>query len=172
MADDVAELLTGFNCVADVNSKILILGSMPGAISLKHQQYYAHPRNAFWKIMESLYGIPLEDEYGVRLERLKQNGIALWDVVHQCVRPGSLDSKIQSNSVQVNDFKTLFEFSPSISKVYFNGAKSAELYKKSVLKTVLDSSESLQYIQLPSTSPANAKLSFHQKLHEWQQITR
>jgi len=171
MADDVPEILTGFNCIADENSKILILGSMPGAISIKQQQYYAHPRNAFWKIMEALYGIPMENEYETRIDLLKQNGVALWDVVHQCVRPGSLDANIQSSSVQVNDFKALFEFSPCISKVYFNGGKSAELYKKKVLKTVVDAEKSLQYAQLPSTSPANARLSFLQKLNEWQKIT-
>jgi len=170
MAEALPELLTGFNCVADENAKILILGSMPGAISLKQQQYYAHPRNAFWKIMESLYGIPLETEYSQRIELLKQNGIALWDVVHQCIRQGSLDTNIQSDSVQVNDFKELFQFSTGISRVYFNGGKSAELYKKKVLSSAITGLQHLQYTQLPSTSPANARLSFQQKLTEWRQI--
>ena len=170
MADDLPEVLTGFNCVADEHSEILILGSMPGAISIKQQQYYAHPRNAFWKIMEALYEIPVDYEYEARIELLRQNGVALWDVVHQCIRPGSLDTNIQLKSVQVNDFTALFKFSPAISKVYFNGGKSAELFKKKALPAISDAMKTLEYLQLPSTSPANARLSFQQKLNEWQQL--
>ncbi len=165
-----ADLLTGFDCVADEHSEILILGSMPGVASLQQQQYYAHQRNAFWKIMQSLYGIPYDADYSLRLGLLKENKIALWDVAHQCVRSGSLDSNIQADSVQVNDFKTLFEFSRSIRKVYFNGGKAVELYKRRVLKQADITSRDITYTQLPSTSPANARLSLEQKITTWQQI--
>lgn len=172
MADDLAKLLTGFDCIADEGARVLILGSMPGAISIKHQQYYAHPRNAFWKIIERLYQVPVEKEYEARIDLLKQHKIALWDVVHQCVRPGSLDTNIQSASVQVNDFKELFDFSSGISKVFFNGGKAEELYQRHVLRAGVGVPPNLQYVRLPSTSPANAGLTFEQKLHEWQQISR
>lgn len=167
---DVEGLLTGFDCVADENSKILILGSMPGVASLKQQQYYAHPRNAFWNIMQALFDIPLEANYEQRLELLKQNHVALWDVAHQCVRPGSLDSNIHSDTVQVNDFTRFFEVFGNIEKVYFNGGKSAQLYKKWVLKKGNKLINRLEYLQLPSTSPANARLTLDQKMHYWKQI--
>lgn len=164
------ELLTGFNCVADSSAKILILGSMPGTKSIQEQQYYAHPRNAFWKIIEAIYQIPHDADYQQRLESLKQHKIALWDVVHQCVRPGSLDADIQSSSVQANDFKALFEFSPDISRIYFNGAKAGQLYRTKVLSAGIEHEEILEYVQLPSTSPANAAMTFSQKLDQWRQI--
>ncbi|MCK4709438.1 MAG: DNA-deoxyinosine glycosylase [Gammaproteobacteria bacterium] len=166
------DVLTGFDCIADRHSKILILGSMPGVASLQQQQYYAHPRNAFWKIMEALFDIPAGAGYESRLEGLKQNQVALWDVAHQCVRPGSLDSNIQPDSVQVNDFSALFKVCPAINNVYFNGGKSAQLYKKWVLNNTDELIGRPEYIQLPSTSPANARLSLDQKITAWQQINR
>ena len=164
------DLLTGFNCVAEPSAKILILGSMPGVKSLEEQEYYAHPRNAFWKIIEAIYQIPHQQEYHQRLELLKQQRVALWDVVHQCVRPGSLDADIQTSSVQVNDFKALFEYAPDIAVVFFNGAKAADLYKKKVMSEDFEQNSKRQYVQLPSTSPANAVMSLAQKLDIWQQI--
>jgi len=166
----LSAVLTGFDCVADQHAEILILGSMPGVASLQQQQYYAHPRNAFWKIMQQLYDIPADIDYRQRLECLKAHKIALWDVVHQCVRAGSLDSSIEAGSVQVNDFETLFEYCRGIKQVYFNGGKAANLYKKQVLTIPAVASRSIQYTQLPSTSPANARLSIAQKIAGWQQL--
>jgi len=164
------ELLTGFNCVADQSARILILGSMPGVKSIEEQQYYAHPRNAFWKIIEAIYQIPHDEDYYQRLELLKQQGVALWDVVHQCIRPGSLDADIKLGSVQVNDFKALFEYAPGIEVVFFNGAKAADLYQKKVIKEDFEQNSNRRYVQLPSTSPANAAMSLSQKMAIWQQI--
>jgi len=170
MNDSVANVLTGFDCIADEHSEILILGSMPGVASLKQQQYYAHPRNAFWKIIEALYDIPAGLDYQQRLALLKKQKIALWDVAHQCVRSGSLDSNIKADSVQVNDFNTLFLYSQKIKRVYLNGGKAAELFRKKVMSTPFAASLDLQCVQLPSTSPANARLSVDQKIAIWQQI--
>lgn len=164
------DTLTGFNCVADESAEILILGSMPGVKSLEQRQYYAHPRNAFWKIIEALYHIPAESAYTDRLDLLKKHKVALWDVVHQCVRPGSLDSNIRSASVQVNDFNQLFEYSRNITKVFFNGKKAEELYKKHVLAVAPEALREMQYYQLPSTSPANASMTLEQKMQLWQQL--
>lgn len=163
-------LLTGFDCIADENAELLILGSMPGVASLDQQEYYAHPRNSFWKIMQALYGIPFDADYSQRLELLKRNKIALWDVAHQCVRSGSLDSNIKADSVQVNDFKALFKFTPNIKKVYFNGGKSADLYTRKVMKEEWVAALGMKYVQLPSTSPANARLTLEQKITAWQQL--
>ena len=170
MNDSMADVLTGFDCIADQHAEILILGSMPGVASLRQQQYYAHPRNAFWKIMEALYGIPAELDYQQRLMLLKEQKIALWDVAHQCVRAGSLDSNIKAASVQVNDFNALFSYSEKIKRVYLNGGKAAELFTKKVVTMPYMASLDLQCTQLPSTSPANARLSLEQKIAIWQQI--
>lgn len=165
-----SELLTGFNCVVDPSAEILILGSMPSVKSLEKQQYYAHPRNAFWKIIENLFAIPSTLPYEERLVQLKAHHIALWDVVHQCQREGSLDADIRADSVQVNDFKALFEYAGNIKQVYFNGGKAAELFKRHVQKPGLDLDRHLEFIQLPSTSPAHAALNFDQKLDKWHQV--
>lgn len=149
---------------------MLILGSMPGVESLKAQQYYAHPRNAFWPIMGEMFGFDRSLPYPERLERLKQNRIALWDVAHQCERPGSLDSNIRHESVIANDFAPFFVAHPRIRTVFFNGHKAAELYRRLVLPTLAEPWHSLPHHRLPSTSPAHAGMNFQQKLAQWLQI--
>ena len=101
-------LLLCFEPVADSNSEILILGSMPGRESLAAEQYYAHRRNAFWKIMSDLLGFDPDSSYGTRLQELKTARIALWDVLQSCTRVGSLDSSIDAGSITVNDFQSFF----------------------------------------------------------------
>ena len=170
MAESLAALLTGFDCVADEYSEILILGSMPGVRSLQQQEYYAHPRNAFWKIIQAHFAIPCDADYTSRLTQLLDNKIALWDVAYQCEREGSLDSNIKPQSVQVNDFKALFEYSPNIKRVFFNGGKAADLYKRKVINELDETASFINYYQLPSTSPANARLNLDQKIAVWEQI--
>lgn len=159
-------LLQGFNCIARPDARILILGSMPGQASLDKDQYYAHPRNAFWAIMDRLFTINPELPYAQRLSLLQQQHIALWDVVHRCVRKGSLDSAIQSTTIETNNFHALFVRYPSIQQVFFNGKKSALLYRTQVLPT-LNVATPLHYQTLPSTSPAHASLNIEQKLQQW-----
>ena len=105
-------LAQSFPPVADSSARVLILGSMPGAASLTAHQYYAHPRNAFWRIMGDLIGAGPDLPYAQRLERLKAAGIALWDVIAECHRPGSLDSAIVGESVVANDFSAFFGRAP------------------------------------------------------------
>ncbi|MDD2700099.1 MAG: DNA-deoxyinosine glycosylase [Sideroxydans sp.] len=155
-----------FPPVADRRARILILGSMPGQRSLDAQQYYAHPHNAFWKIMGELVGAHPHLPYEQRLERLKQAGIALWDVLHSCEREGSLDSDIKLE--QANDFATFLAQHPSIAHVYFNGAKAEQSFRKFVLgKQELPE---LEMSRLPSTSPAHAGMRYAAKLQEWRGI--
>jgi len=143
---------------------------MPGVESLKAQQYYAHPRNAFWPVMGEIFGFHWSLPYPERLEQLKQNRIALWDVAHQCERPGSLDSNIRHESVIANDFAALFASHPHIRAIFFNGRKAAELYRKLVLPMLAEPWRSLPQYPMPSTSPAHASLDFEQKLAQWLQI--
>lgn len=144
-------LLRGFPPVVDQRAKTLILGSFPSAQSLAVGQYYANPRNAFWSITGELFGFDAAAPYDRRLAALRSHGIALWDVLQACRRVGSSDSAIEPNSLSVNDFGELFEGYPTITAVYFNGAKAAELFRR-----LATAPERIRYQRLPSTSPAHA----------------
>jgi TDG/mug DNA glycosylase family protein len=157
-------LSQGFPPVARPDARVLILGSMPGVASLEAGQYYAFPRNVFWKIMGDLLGAGPQLDYLSRLQKLKDHHIALWDVIHTCFRPGSLDSAISETGMDTNDFNDFFKAHPHISHVYFNGQKGADLFKKRVMPGLAGDYE---YLVLPSTSPANAAKSYAAKLEAW-----
>jgi hypoxanthine-DNA glycosylase len=155
--------LRSFPPVADRNAHILILGSMPGQRSLDARQYYAHPHNAFWKIMGELVGAQPLLPYEQRLAILKQAGIALWDVLHSCERTGSLDADIRQE--QANDFAAFLADHPRITHVYFNGAKAEQSFRKFVLNKL--TLPKLTLHRLPSTSPAHAGMRYEEKLEKW-----
>jgi hypoxanthine-DNA glycosylase len=138
---------------------------MPGVESLKQQQYYAHPRNLFWDFMGDLFGAGRELPYEERVVVLRDHHVALWDVAHSCVRPGSLDSNM--TAVEANDFAVLFTVAPDIQSIFFNGRKAAALFNKLVAPEL---KRGLNLITLPSTSPANASISKKEKLNAWQQV--
>lgn len=164
-------VLQAFNYVAGKNPKVLILGSMPGEESLKQEEYYAHPRNAFWEIMGNLLGFDKNISYEERLNYLKNNRIALWDVVYKCKRKGSLDNNIDPESLHLNDFTSFFKSYPGITDVFFNGRKAENLFKKYIIKKLPeDINNRLEYHFLPSTSPANASLKKEQKIKAWEKI--
>lgn len=154
-----------FPPVADAAACRLILGSMPGRASLQADRYYAHPRNAFWRIMGDLLGAGPDLPYGERLEKLQAAGIALWDVIAACRRDGSLDADIVGGSVAVNDFAAFFAAHPAISRVYFNGAAAEAAFRRRVLPGL--AGMPLQLFRLPSTSPAHAARSYAEKLAAW-----
>ena len=156
--------IRGFPPLASASAKRLILGSMPSVASLEAAQYYAFPRNAFWHIMGDLFGAGPELDYLQRVERLTAAGVALWDVIATCRRPGSLDSAIESEGLRSNDFQAFFHQHPGIAHVYFNGQKASSLFRKRVLPG-LDANVVLH--TLPSTSPANAGLNYAAKLEAW-----
>jgi len=163
-------LIRSFPPVSDASARILILGSMPGEKSLRAGQYYAHPRNAFWKLMGELFDAGPEMPYNRRTQQLKKSGIALWDVLASCVRKGSLDSAITADSITPNDFQTFFAKHPKITQVFFNGTKAEHSFRKQVLPTL--TAQPLQFTLLPSTSPAHAARSYAQKRTAWQIITK
>lgn len=166
--NDEDELAYSFKPIINDSARVIILGSMPGIKSLTEQQYYAHPQNAFWRIMAILFDFEVHATYEQRLGFLQSGGVALWDVLHSCKREGSLDSMIQPQTQVANDFNALFQTYPNIQAVFFNGAKAESYFKRHILPTLVE--HQLHFARLPSTSPAHASLSFENKLEAWQVI--
>lgn len=165
-------LLTGLEPVHDRRARVLVLGSMPGARSLDMQAYYAHPRNAFWPIMAEILGSPLSLPYEQRIERLRKNRLALWDVIGRCRRRGSLDQKVEPDSIVANDFRWLFETCPDLRLLAFNGRLAEESFRRHVVKDLPARFGRIEQVCLPSTSPAHAALRFKQKRDAWVQALR
>lgn len=163
---------SGFPPIADAHARVLILGSLPGQVSLQRQQYYAHPHNAFWKIMGQLFGAGPELPYTERAQHLMQNGIALWDVCAAAQRPGSLDAAIVHASVVPNDFSAFIQSHPDIALIGFNGGKAADLYRRLVLPGLPKNLCAIRAETLPSTSPAHAAMAFEDKLARWSAVLR
>jgi len=159
-----------FAPIAAKDAQILILGSMPGIKSLQEQQYYAHPRNAFWAIMANLYDFDLSLSYPARCQQLKLHKVAVWDVLKSCRRPGSLDQHIESDSMVANDFSTFLKALSQIKHIFFNGGKAEQVFKRYVLPTLTHEQQNIIFQGLPSTSPAHASISFEEKLSHWQQV--
>ena len=160
-------MIQSFPPVAAENAQVLVLGSMPGVLSLQKQQYYAHPRNSFWKIMGMLFGAEPELDYPSRISRLTAAQVALWDVLQSCEREGSLDSAIQAQTVVVNDFLVFLKQFPDIHHIFFNGQKAGAVYARHVLPMIKPEFPDICYTPLPSTSPAYASMSFAEKLSAW-----
>lgn len=155
-----------FPPLAEATARVLILGSMPGQASLAAGQYYAHPRNAFWPIMGALLDAGPELAYPRRVERLQAAGIAVWDVLAECERPGSLDADIVAASVQANDFAGLLTGLPALRAIAFNGSAAEQAFRRHVLPGLPELRATL--LRLPSTSPAHAARSLAEKLAAWQ----
>jgi hypoxanthine-DNA glycosylase len=157
------EMSEGFPPVSRADARILILGSLPGERSIAEQQYYAHPKNAFWPIMKELFGV--QGQYQDRLEQLLEHKIALWDVLLSSVRPGSLDGSIKLDSSRANDFETFFCAHANIRLIAFNGKKAEQLFARFVTSSSIG--HSIRRTGLPSTSPAYAAMPFSGKLALW-----
>jgi len=159
----------GFPPISRPDARVLILGSMPSLESLARQQYYAHPRNAFWPILTAL--LKIEDTaYPDRVLQVQRRGIAIWDVLQACFRAGSLDSAIDEKSVVANDFRAFFDAHPRVRKIHFNGAKAESIYRRHVLPVLPPTAAALPLRRLPSTSPAHAGMTLEQKKAAWQVI--
>lgn len=157
-------MLRAFEPIVNDKSNILVLGSMPGVESLRQNKYYAFNRNHFWKIIFKLFDEEIYINYNDRVNFLLKNNIALWDVLRNCEREGSLDSNIK-NEIP-NDFESFFIKYSNIKYIFFNGTTSEKLFKKYI---GFKNNNIIDYIKLPSTSPAYTKpLEF--KLDKWKII--
>ena len=161
-----AIVAAGFPAIARTDARILILGSLPGKRSLSANQYYAHPQNAFWKIMGEIAGA--KGTYSERCEALMDRGIALWDVLESSVRPGSMDADIQSDTAVANDFSEFLMVHDGVELICFNGQKAAQMFTRMV-QPGIDGNE-LRFASMPSTSPAYASMSYVDKLAKWRSI--
>jgi hypoxanthine-DNA glycosylase len=157
------EASDGFRPVARHDARILVLGSLPGQKSIAEQQYYAHPQNAFWPIMQDLFD--LDGDYDSRCRQLLDRQVALWDVLGRSIRPGSMDSDIDMASAQPNDFKAFFRTHTAVEIVAFNGKKAEQMFGRFVAAEVLPVAS--RCVGLPSTSPAYAAMPFSGKLSAW-----
>lgn len=153
------EFCASFPPSCDARANILILGSMPGEESLRQQQYYAFRHNAFWRIMGTLFGFDPLLPYPVRLEKLREGRVALWDVLECCERPGSLDGSIRNP--KPNDIAGLVAALPAVRKIICNGSASGRYLGKFFPEI------GIPVEVLPSTSPAAARYSFAEKLARW-----
>ena len=157
--------LTGLPPLVSGGTRLLILGSFPGVASLAAQQYYGHPQNHFWKILQAIWPSSQDDirtsSYQIRSEWLLSKGLGVWDVYAACEREGSLDSNIR-NAV-VNDFAGLRQACPRLEAIAHNGGESFKHSKHTLLL-------GLPVYKLPSTSPANASWSFERKLAAWREV--
>ena len=157
----------GFEAIAGNGARVLVLGSLPGQASLAAGEYYANPRNGFWRIVADLFQLSADLSYRERTARLAAAGVALWDVCEAAHRPGSLDSAIARASVVPNDFAGFFGRHGGVRRVCFNGARAAALYRALVLPRLPGGLQSIRCQTLPSTSPAHASMPYAEKLARW-----
>lgn len=158
-----ADYSESFPPIVGKNPRVVILGTMPGKESLRSNEYYANRRNLIWEIIYTLFGKQTQTEYHEKIKFLKESRIALWDVCHRARRRGSLDSDI--TDVIPNDLGNFIRSVASIEIIAFNGKKAEELYDRYFARI-----ESLKYVTLLSTSPANACFTFEAKLENWTSI--
>lgn len=158
----------GFAPVARADAKVLVLGTLPSRLSLAKGEYYAQPRNAFWRIMGDLFAIAPALPYAGRLQMLMEHRVALWDVCAAAHRPGSLDASIRD--AVANDFGSFFESHRELRLVCFNGAKAAQIYARTVQPALPGHFQAIRGETLPSSSPAHAAMRYEKKLALWRVV--
>jgi TDG/mug DNA glycosylase family protein len=165
-------LVCSFGPIVGADPRVLVLGTAPSIVSLAKQQYYGHPQNAFWPVMGRLFGAGRELAYEERKRALCARGVAVWDVLGECYRPGSLDSAIEVESELPNDLAAFLEEHVSIGTVFFNGQKAETAFRRHVKRAVDELGRQFRYVRLPSTSAAHAGRTFEQKLAAWRAVAR
>jgi len=171
-SDLMQRFATGFDPIAATDAGVLILGSLPSQQSLRKQEYYGNPQNVFWRVMGDLCDAGPALSYVQRAHRLKQCGIAVWDVLRSSVRPGSMDAAIDQSTATPNDFQTFFDDHTSLELVCFNGKKAAQLFERLVVTQGFANIDGLDFKTMPSTSPAYASMRYDEKVRRWSTIRR
>jgi hypoxanthine-DNA glycosylase len=162
----VPVILQALPQVAASDARLLVLGSMPGAESLRRQQYYANPRNQFWRLVFASFGQTDPGTYPERVAFLLENRIALWDVLETCVREGSLDANIARGSEHPNDIPGFLRKHSGVRRIALNGGKAAQLFQSLVAPHLGPVANALEVLAMPSTSPAHT-CPFATKMARW-----
>lgn len=161
---DQAALKHCFAPIVRDDTRVLLLGSLPGVVSLAKRQYYGHPQNQFWRLIGAVIDRELAPlPYAARLEALLDAKVGLWDTVASATRKGSLDADIRLHAA--SDLAALVDRLPALRAVGFNGGTSARIGRKQ-----LEAVTHLTLVDLPSSSPAYAMLSFERKLERWRAL--
>ncbi len=165
--DVCMQVLYSLPPAADATARLLLLGSMPGAQSLAAGQYYAHPRNDFWRLMFHVLSRPDPRSYEARIAALIESGVALWDVIYACEREGSLDKNIRA--AVPNDIPGFLITHPAVKTISFNGTMAQKTYFQNFKKQ-----DGIAYVLLPSSSPVPRRYirTFEDKLTTWREIER
>ena len=151
-----------FAPVVRADTRVLVLGSLPGEMSLARQQYYAYPQNQFWRLIGDVIGAEVAAlDYAARLETLNAAGVGLWDVVRSARRIGSLDTDIRDH--EPNALRERIDGLPDLRAVAFNGGKAARIGRGQI------GGDGLFLIDLPSSSPART-IGFERKRVEWRRL--
>jgi len=158
----IPDISRGLPPVTGPEPLILILGSFPSVMSLERSEYYGNPKNRFWAVMVELFAIPAALPYPERILRLTQERIALWDVVRGCTREGSADNRIRHPVP--NDIAGFVRAHPTLRLIALNGSTAGRLYHRFAEVPGIPS------VSLPSTSPANAAVTFAEKVRKWEMI--
>lgn len=144
---------------------MLVLGTLPGPLTLETKMYYAAPTNSFWSIMNAVVGLNPDAPYGERICALVRNKIALWDVLSSASRYGALDRNIQDP--EPNQLTALLLGVQSIRRVCFNGGKAARLFDRYIRPSIGQELSGLEFVILPSSSAAYAGIAFEEKVKRW-----
>ncbi len=159
------KVLRSFKPFVDEDSRVLILGSMPGPQALRKRQFYGFDGNHFWHIIPKLFNQERPADYKDRLALVKKNRIALWDVLYSCERVSALDSDIRN--IKANKIPELLKKFPNIQAIFINGKFAYNTFIKTHGKAVTS-----PVFYLPSTSPAHATMTFDEKLEKWSVIKK
>ncbi|UKE72843.1 DNA-deoxyinosine glycosylase [Xanthomonas graminis] len=161
------DVLQGLPAQIRDDCRVLILGSMPGAMSLQHARYYAHPRNRLWPLLGALCGFDPQLDYDARLQAMQACGVGLWDVIGQCRRRGSLDTAIVRGSEVPTPLPARIAQLPQLRAIACNGAAAAQAFARFVQPQLAPREAPLAVLALPSTSPANAAFSLLRLQQAW-----
>jgi len=162
-----------FPPLVDAGVRVLVLGSLPGARSLRDGVYYAHPQNRFWPLVEEVLGVPAAAPPPLRYRALLEAGVGLWDGLEAAARTGSLDAAIDRGSEWPNPVGALLAAHPGIQAVALNGRKAEAIWTRWLEPTLPSATGArLRIHPLPSTSPANARFRLDDLLEAWGPVLR
>lgn len=159
----MSEKKPGFASISNQNTEVLILGTFPGAMSLERNEYYAHPRNRFWRIVADIKKEKFPENYAEKTKLLLKHKIGVWDIAHQAKREGSLDVNILE--IIPNNLTDFISKHKNLKVVGFNGGKAEQLFNQH-----FEEERHIKYKLLLSTSPANARYSYDEILDNWRQV--